>query len=324
MRKLALSALLMSFVVLTGFGAVTNAQSPNNNGSGYRVSPVREEKTIERGTSIVTKIYVENTTSNPVETKAVINNFVADGETGEPKVDVENKLEISNDFRKIVGPIPNFNLNPKERKEIPVTLTVPKDSSPGGYYGAIRFLPASTSTEDAKVNLSASVGTIFLINVPGNLTEKLSLADFSVTNNGKQGFLFVNATNGLATTIKLQNTGNIHLKPFGKVQITKSGKVVEEFEFNDQQSGSGNVLPGQTRAFEHKFKNDKWFGKYTISANLSYGDGGDLITANKTFWVIPTWLAVLSIVTLAALVFGSIYFFAKKSNKGKKSVHKRR
>lgn len=323
MRKLALSALIMSFVVVIGFGAVTNAQT-NNNGSGYRVSPVREEKTIERGTSIVTKIFVENTTNGTVETKAVINNFVADGESGEPKVDVENKLEISNDFRKLVSSIPNFTLEPKQKKEIPVTLTVSKNSSPGGYYGAIRFLPANTTNEDAKVSLSASVGTIFLINVPGNLTEKLSLADFAVTNNGKSGFLFINASDGVATLIKLQNTGNIHLKPFGKVQVTKSGKVVEEFEFNDQQSGSGNVLPGQTRAFEHKLKNNNWFGKYTVSANLSYGDGGDLITVNKTFWVIPTWLAVLSVITLVALVFGSIYFFARKSGKSKSTVHKRR
>jgi hypothetical protein len=184
-------------------------------------------------------------------------------------------------------------------------------------------LPASASDEDARVSLSASVGTIFLINVPGNLTEKLSLEEFAITNNGKKGFMFVNASDGMATLIKLKNTGNIHTKPFGKVTITQGSKTVEEFEFNDKDSGSGNILPNQTRAFENKLKNNKWFGKYTVTANLSYGGGGDVITASKTFWVIPTWLAVLFVVVLLGLVFGAVYFLARKSNKTK-SAHKRR
>lgn len=322
MRKLSFGAIVLSAFAVFSFGAVAIAQN-NNNGSGYRVSPVREEKTIEKGKSAVTKVYVENTTNGTVETKAVINNFVADGESGQPKVDLENKLEISNDFRKIVSPIPNFTLAPKEKKEIPVTITIPADGSSGGYYGAIRFLPASASDEDARVSLSASVGTIFLINVPGNLTEKLSLEEFAVTNNGTKGFMFINATDGMATLIKLKNTGNIHTKPFGKVTVSQGSKTIEEFEFNDKDSGSGNILPNQTRAFENKLKNNKWFGKYTVTANLSYGGGGDVITASKTFWVVPTWLAVLFVVVLLGLVFGAVYFLARKSNKTK-SAHKRR
>ena len=45
MRKISFGAIFLSAFVVFSFGAVSIAQ--NNNGSGYRVSPVREEKTIE-------------------------------------------------------------------------------------------------------------------------------------------------------------------------------------------------------------------------------------------------------------------------------------
>lgn len=307
----------MAFAVVLTIGAVANAQTPGaSSGSGYRVSPVREEKTIERGTSTKTTIFVENTTSAAIETKAVINNFVADGETGQPKVDLENKLVISNDFRSLVSPIPNFTIQPKQKIAIPVTLNVSSSSSPGGYYGAIRFTPVSEEAGDAKVSLTASVGTIFLIKVPGQLNETLSLQEFSVANNGNKGTFFVNASDGLKSIIRIKNSGNIHSKPFGKVQVLKGDKVVEEFELTNPGQETGNILPGQTRAYENKLKNTKWLGKYKITANLSYGDGGNVITSTKTFWVVPVWVPIVFIALVAFLVFGAIYLLSKRRRSG--------
>ncbi len=324
MVKKVSRSILMALALVLFVSSSTFAQSATNNAAGYRVSPVREEKTIEKGSSIVTKIFVENTTSAPMETKAVINNFLAEGESGQPKIDLDNKLEISNDFKKLVTPIPNFTLEPKQKKEIPVTISVPSNSSPGGYYGAIRFMPTSVADNDARISLSASVGTIFLIEVPGNLTERLVLEELAVANAGSKGILFINPSDELSTIVRLKNEGNIHLKPFGKITITKGSKTIEEFEFNAQDKGSGNVLPGQIRQFEDKLKNDKWFGKYKVTANISYGDGGDVITASKSFWAIPSWLAVLVALVFATIVFGAIYFFVKRGSTNKKVSTKRR
>ncbi|MBP7821257.1 hypothetical protein KA043_04120 [Candidatus Saccharibacteria bacterium] len=324
MVKKVSRSILVALAMVFLLSSSSLAQTTTSNAAGYRVSPVREEKTIEKGSSIVTKIFVENTTSEPIETKAVVNNFLAEGESGQPKIDLDNKLEISNDFKKLVAPIPNFTLEPKQKKEIPVTISVPSNSSPGGYYGAIRFMPTSVADNDARISLSASVGTIFLIEVPGNLSERLVLEELAVANAGRKGILFINPSDEMSTIVRLKNDGNIHSKPFGKITITKGSKTVEEFEFNALDKGSGNILPNQIRQFEDKLKNDKWFGKYKVTANISYGDGGDVITASKSFWAIPSWLAVLVALGFAAIVFGAIYFFVKRGTSNKKVSAKRR
>ena len=42
-------------------------------------------------------------------------------------------------------------------------------------------------------SFSASVGTIFLVRVPGNLTEKLDLVQFTAAKNGGNGRFFINS-----------------------------------------------------------------------------------------------------------------------------------
>ena len=260
----------------------TNVKAQNSS-TGFLVSPVRVEMSLDPGKSETTTLSVENVTGGTVTAKPIVNDFEpAQDESGQPKIILdENASAGSQSFKTLVGNLPSVTLGPKEKKDIPIKISVPGNASAGGYYGAIRFI-SEADAGDKNVALSASVGTIFLIRVSGNLTEELSLVEFTAAKNGSTGRFFMNAGD-MSVVTRLKNTGNIHVKPFGRVQISdRSGKVVVDYEFNSTEPRA-NVLPDSTRKFVDPLKSQKWIGKYTMTVNLGYGTGGNLITAKNTF-----------------------------------------
>lgn len=301
--------------------------------NGYRISPVRVEYTIEKGKSEVVTLTIENPTAATTTAKAVYNDFVAsDKEDGEPRLILdENSEPPKNSFKSLAQPVEDVVLQPKEKKDVNVTLKVPSDANSGGYYGAIRFVPASTGEGDGNVGLSASVGTIALITVPGDLKEQVDLVELTAATTPTKEAETATAksffTNGQVTVLtRLKNNGDIHVKPFGKIQVKNMlGKVVQEIEFNTLGEGAdarSNILPGSIRAFENKIDKTNLVGRYTIEANLGYSSGsGELISAKSTFWYMPIW-AILVVIAVVVLIVAGIYFlirkFGNKSSKKKK------
>lgn len=274
-------------------------------GNGFRVSPPLYELTVKKGTSQTVSIFVENLSDLKVTAKPIVNDFVAnDKENGQPQLILDpNKSAPEHSFKPLVVPISNTTIAPLERKEIKVTLKVPATASPGGYYGTIRFQPTTTSSGGgSSVNLTASVGTLFLITVPGNLTQKLTLASFGAAKNGKTGTFFNSGPISLQT--RLHNVGNIHVQPFGKILLKNTfGKVVYTTELNNTDP-RGNILPNSIRKFDNPIGLKHLFGRYTAEGTFAYGDNGNLITVKKTFYVIPYILIIIVLLVLAFLIFG--------------------
>lgn len=291
------------------FGGQAQAQQSGgtNTGNGLRISPVRYDLTIEPGKSQTFDVYVENITDKPAELRGVVNDFVAsDDESGKPKVLFDEKdFAPSRGLRRYVAPISNFKLAPKEQKIVKVTVNVPKDAAGGGYYGAVRFLPTSTAT-DKNVSLAASVGSLVLVTVPGDVKEQLGLASINVNRGeGKASSFFVNGKD-LKANIRFKNSGNIQVSPFGKVLLKKGGKEIASYEINNT-TPRGSILPDSIRRFEASFA-DKTssFGKYTVEGSFGYGSRGQLLSASTTFYVVPLPFVILGGL-LVALVLAAIF-----------------
>lgn len=300
-----------------------NAQEGETSG-GYLISPVREELFLDKGKSETVILTIENVTEVPTTAKAIVNNFGPSAdESGQPAIDIDGKINFGNSFVELVEPIEDVKLEPNTKVEVPVTITVPNDASPGGYYGVVRF--ASTDQQgDANVSLSASIGTIFLVTVPGEFSESMELVELSSATNSNTKRLIIGDGSDLQIVTRLNNTGNIHLQPFGKISITNSsGEVVETYEFNSGNERA-NVLPDSIRAFVDEIQYDKFFGKYTVTANLGYGDGGGLITAKNTFWVVPLWVVIVSILAIVAIIIAAFLLYRKLMKSRKHKVKPRR
>jgi hypothetical protein len=323
----AFAALITVFAV----GLIKVGAQSGPAGNGFRISPVRSEYTIDKGKRDTLTITLENPSDGAITAKGIVNDFIAsDDESGEPRLILDdNAPSPKNSFKKLVSGLTDVDLAPREKKDITVTIAVPEDASAGGYYGAVRFEPQlqNGGSGQNNVGLTASVGTIVLVRVPGDLTERLDLLQISAaTKSQKDGKDTYSAksffTSGnVAVMTRLKNSGDIHVKPFGKVQIKNMfGKVVQEFEFNNTEPRA-NVLPGSTRRFGNDLQKMRWFGRYTIEANLAYSDGGgDLITARASFWYIPT-LALFAIILLVLALVGLVYWGIRKQKARKQHKH---
>jgi len=289
-----------SFGIL-GFSKVHAADSAN--GNGIKVSPVRTDLTIKPGETQKVTMTVQNVTSGDSTFQAIVNDFVTNGESGAPALILDaSKFAPSHSLKRYIASIPNFSLKAGETKNIPVTISIPATAAAGGYYGAVRFAPASTDNSK-NVTLSASVGSIILVRVPGDVKDEMSISSFDVRRgaDGVGGSSFFTTNKDLYAVARFHNTGNVHEQPFGKIRLLKGTKVLQETEVNNV-TPRGNVLPDSTRRFNIKLDKVGAFGKYSVEGNFGYGPNGQLLSAKTSFWVIPMQLIITVIVALVVII----------------------
>ena len=304
------SSLLVVFGVVASSGLAGAASSSGTvGGNALRISPVRQDLVIKPGTSKTVDVFVENLTSQPANLEGIINDFTAStDESGTPRILLDkDSYAPSHGLKRYVQAIDDFTLKPKEQKDIKVTITIPKDAAGGGYFGAVRFAPSSTNS-NKQVSLSASVGSLLLVTVPGNITEQMSIASFNVgkidskTKEAKASSLFTNSKD-LSSFVRFQNSGNIQEYPFGKITLKKSGKVLATAEINSTDP-RGAVLPDSIRKFATSLDGKaNSFGKYTIEGNFGYGSKGQLLSAKTSFYVVPMAYIVGAIIVILLILF---------------------
>lgn len=287
------------------------SNAATSGGNGQRVSPVRTDVTVYPGKSETVMVNITNVTTKPAELQAIINDFVANpNESGEPAIILNpNQYAPKHSLKRYakIG-IGNFKLGPGEQKNVPVIINIPAHAPGGGYYGAVRFAPASNvNAPNENVSLAGSVGSLILVKVPGDVKEQLSIASFDARVNDRPSTFFFR-NKDIDAVVRFQNQGNIQLQPFGKILLkNRSGKVLGSYEVNGTQP-PGNVLPDSIRKFPTPLKDKVGsFGQFKLEGNFGYGTNGQLLSASTTFYVIPLWMIIAFIVLvlfIAFLVFG--------------------
>jgi hypothetical protein len=286
-------------------------------GSGLTLSPTRGEFVINKGKNNLIEISLNNKSGAPVVAKAEVDDFVADNKTGEPKIQVNTKVDTAASVKKFLSNVGDVSLDTNETKKIQIPIVIPENTVSGSYYGVIRYTATaadSTIPTGIQVGLTASVGYIVLIQVPGNITEQIQAQKIAVSRNGVNGSLFIAPPT--QANIVLKNTGNGFTKPFGRVTISKGGKEVFTYEMNDTDPRS-IVLPDSSRTFTKDIKNVNTLGRYTIVTGVSYGSGGDVITLKSSFWVFPLWFVIAIGVALIIMIVVIFIIYKRISKKRK-------
>lgn len=309
----ALLTLLSVFVGLLTFSTPTNAvtattDSTAGNGQALEISPPVLNLTADPGQTIKAQLSLRDITNNKLIVSNQIDDFVANGEDGTPKLLIDSTETSPYSIKSWISPLNQLTLSPKQIKTIPVTIKVPSDAAPGGYYGVIRFSGKAPELKDTGVSLSASLGALIMLRVNGPVTEKMSLVEFGTSQYGKNGTLF--EFTPITFFERIKNDGNIHEQPTGQIIITDMfGKTVAGVNINMPPK---NVLPASTRKFEQQLDKASLgtrmlFGKYTASLKVKYGASKNVLTKTITFWIIPYKLigaAVLIIISaITILIF---------------------
>lgn len=285
--------------------AASTGTSSSTAGNALRISPVRQDLTIAPGASQTIDVYVQNLTTQTVTLQGIVNDFIANpDESGTPDILLNpNSYAPSHGLKRYVAPVSDITLQPNEQKDVRVTINIPKGAAGGGYFGAVRFAP--TAADNSKnVALTASVGSLVLVTVPGAITQQLSIASFGAANAKSDTVLskFFTSSKSLVSVVRFHNTGNVQVQPFGKVELKKSGRVIGMYDINNE-TPRGNVLPDSIRRFTTPLTGIGSFGKYTLIGNFGYGTKGQLLTSTSTFYVVPVGLIVAVAVIILALLF---------------------
>ncbi|HET8709087.1 MAG TPA: DUF916 domain-containing protein [Candidatus Saccharimonadales bacterium] len=296
------ASLALAVTIAVSALAPVTAATNTAGGNGLKISPVRTDLVILPGKSATVPVNVQNVTKSTANLQVLINDFMASNkENGEPALILDsNKSAPSHGLKQFIAPISDVTLKPNEQKTVKVTINVPKDAAGGGYFGAVRFAPAGTNS-DKNVTLSASVASLILVKVPGDIKDDLKLASLSAQSGDTTHVVFTSDKN-ITAAVRFENKGNVQEEPFGKVVLKKGSKVLQTSEINDSDP-RGNVLPDSTRKFEIPLKKVDGIGKYTIEGNFGYGSNGQLLSGKTTFYVIPLPLIILAAVLLAIILF---------------------
>ena len=297
-------SILMLTATMFSMAQAQNVQAES--GQAFSISPPLIELKADPGKTVVAKIKLTNISSGELLMKTQLNDFGAKNESGEPNIIFdESDASLSSLHNWIASPTP-FKLASKETKTLEFPITVPMDAEPGGHYAVIRFTGNSPELEESGVALSASVGSLVLLQVSGDVQEKASMKEFySATPRFEKSGFFENGP--ISFVERINNEGNVHIKPTGTVEIINMfGQKTASLRVNGDPSDSKNtpksVLPESIRRFEQTLDNYWMFGKYDAKLTLSYGQGKTL-SATSTFWVIPYKLIILTIVALVGLFF---------------------
>lgn len=310
--KLWMPVLAGLIVVLAAFNMSARAQ---DGGSGLQVIDPRQQVSISPGEVKTVTIQVKNVTTAATNVNVSLNDFEPDGATGNPKIRVDTQERLPSSIQPFIKSLEDFTLAPGETKVVKIELNAPGDIPAGAYYGAIRFTatPKDGDKSDRQLTLNASVASLVLVEVPGNITEQIQLRSVKVgtkTNDKfKAGSFFMQPPNALAVEIK--NTGNGFSKPFGRVSVNKGNKEVYGYELNNKDP-RGIILPNSVRSFQDEIKDVKSPGHYTVTASISHGSGGEVINYNTSFWYIPLYVVLAGLGLLVALAAGGYVFYRKK------------
>ena len=305
-RNLNLATFGLGFLALGLLISVSTAQAATTgSGQALEIAPPVVTLSADPGKTLQVPINLRDISSGNLIVSNEINDFVAAGEDGTPKI-LMNDDNIDNPYslRGWISPIASINLAPHQIKTITVTIKVPKNATPGGHYGVIRFTANPEELHTTGVSLSASLGSLILINVSGKTTEQLSLIDFTASKGGKSSSVF--EATPITFTERIKNSGNVYEAPTGQIVITDMyGKQIGAVNINLQ---ARNILPQSTRKFdgaldESVLGNKHLFGHYTAKLHMTYGSEKKSLDSTIAFWVVPYKLIITAIVALVIAFF---------------------
>lgn len=293
-----------------------SAQTPQELGipTAVQISPIRFDWDLEDGDEKTGTVNLKNYSDETYEVLNSVENFyVSDDSTqarffipgeGHPlkAYDVINWIELP---ERVV-------LAPKEGKDITFKVKVPKGTPTGGYYGALFFqsqlegregiqeIPTDDGT--SKIIVNQRVGTLLVMAVKGDQPIRRSgeLIDFFPEKK-----VFWSSPAALITQVK--NSGNLHYKALGKIEVTKFGKKMADLDLKARV-----LYPDRIRTYAEGWNFSNWsYGFYRAKLALQSEDGEIKMSGETSFWVIP-WKTTVSILVLLFIIWLIMRIFTSR------------
>lgn len=234
--------------------------------------------------------------------------FAADGKTtadgafalagvNDPKTEVASWITLEKDE----VTIPNGS-----EAVINFTVKVPSNTEVGDHLGGISVFDTNQNQKQTDdngfvLNITTRVGVRIYITVPGEIVKKMELVDFNGGLDPK--------TDKVVLDFGLKNSGNVRVEPKGEITILNSilGSSVQSFPVDLRM-----VLPGNPTRVPIIWDKTPLAGKYTVRANINYGDQPDQIIQQDYELFFITKKAKLIAAGAGVILLGFILILVRK------------
>lgn len=301
-----LIAVCSVFVPFAASAAVIAAPTPaapapsTGSSQALEISPPVVNLSGDPGETVKTQISIRDVANTPLIVTGQVNDFRAKDESGNPDIILDSTEDNPYSMKSWYGPLSKLTLQPKKIENLTVTINIPKNAAPGGYYSTIRFTATAPGIDSSGVSLSASLGALVLMRVKGDAKEQMTVGEFGTYDNfGRPAWLF--ESQPVDFVLRVKNEGNLHEQPVGQATVKDMfGNNIGLVNINLERN---NVLPASTRKFTGTLDNavlgDRFlFGRYTADLVVSYGANGQKAITTVAFWVLPWKLIIVIVVGL--------------------------
>lgn len=325
MRKIQIS-FLWCFIISLSFAFLIGPSPVQAQTMGIQISPVKIEALVEPGERLQEYVKVKNNSDTAATFYVSLRDFEAGDEAGKPVLIAPGSKEGNFLATWLEVPTEGIDFEPYEEKTINFFINVPDNVGPGGYYGGIFFgtqpprLDLDSEDKGAGMAIAQQNGALILLQVKGEVFEEAMIREFRTDKE------LYNTPFEVNFQLRIENVGNVHVKPYGKIEISNMfGRKVGEVQVN---KGGGNTMPQSIRRYSSLvWSGEQGFGRYRADLGLSYGvavaDGGQgkkSLVATKYFWIMPWNIIIPLLISLAVVIALFVFLLRLYRNKAVKKA----
>lgn len=292
MMKYIFSAIFLFFALPVGAYEITDVNVEIRN--DFVLSPAKVDVTIDPGGVATEYLTITNRQEKEMSFNIEIEDFRGSQDpTRAVLLMGEEKGPYS--LKDFLSPeVSSFTLKSKQMITLPVTISVPKDASPGGLYGSVLVSSVPAHGSGGGAVAISRLGALFFVRVNGEAVENGSLKSFSL--KGPEKWIYQKGP--FAFEIFYQNLGTVHLVPYGVIRITNIfGQVVDEFPIDPYFA-----LPDSVRYREVVWQKKMLTGRYRAELLLNRGYDNIIDTATVSFTVLPSKILIGAFVAVLSLL----------------------
>jgi hypothetical protein len=279
------------------------------------VGPDKTEVLLAPGDTYSFELLVSNVSGMTKIVKFTTEDMTASDNPDESVVFLGNKTGPYSIKNFVKPEVDEVTLLTGQRLRMPVTITIPKDAEPGGLYGGLMVAayniggPGEVNGETAapSINIITRVASLLFITVKGNALQSGFLKDLTMSKS------FYEA-GPVAFEVSSANTGNVHLDPYGTIEIKDMfGRVVDT-----RQVEPWFVMPRSERVREIKWNSAFLIGSYTATLKMNRGYQDIVDSKTVSFWVLPWKLILIGLILLVLVIWFFVWIGSNIEWKKKK------
>jgi hypothetical protein len=341
-KKLLLLPSLIAVLIICFFVFKANAQAPAS--FDLTVSPVFFDLSANPGDNLTNKIRVRNNTQEDAVITIGLKKFTSDSNGDLTLSDLNDNTISWIKFKSNT-----FVAKTNEWVDVPFEVSIPKDAAFGYYWAVTLSETANGTTTKTGTQLTGVSAIPILLDVKkqGAKAEG-KIVEFKTSS-------YINEYLPVDFTVRVQNTGNIHIRPQGNIFLRGGGD--KDLAILNVNNAQGAIIPNGQRSFIEEWsdgflvrepivvdgqakldKNGKpeqkltinWdkltsfrIGKYTADVILVFDNGTrDVSMEAKTdFWVFPYKIIggiLISLIIFIIIVRLILKAYIKKAIKSEK------